>query len=386
MGGTTCSANADCSADSFCTGEGRCVSDVVSVAAGYSHTCAVRKDGKVFCWGGNDTAQVGMAAGGNVLRPVEVPINEPIRKLALGGGFSCAITTDDRVVCWGDNQVGQLGDGTVGGNRAEPAFVKMHDGSDLHSVGDLGAGSCFSCALTSSSGVSVYCWGCNNRSQLGLNTAESAQSAVPVPVPSAATAQQLAVGYEEAHFLGSDTICGWGSNAGAALSGATTTTFAVPTCFALAPVQQTFLGEGYGCARLVSGGVQCWGLQIGSSTILAPPGTIVPGIVATTLGGGMGHVCVRDANANVRCWGANFYGSLGDGTSQDSTIPTTVLDAQGAALAGVLSGGLTSSGVALHGCAILGDGSLYCWGWNLMGQIGNGASNNNEPNATPVKW
>src|SRR5262245_36731684 len=50
IGGTECSTNTECSADTFCS-EGRCVSDVVMVAAGGWHTCAVRKDGKLFCWG-----------------------------------------------------------------------------------------------------------------------------------------------------------------------------------------------------------------------------------------------------------------------------------------------------------------------------------------------
>jgi alpha-tubulin suppressor-like RCC1 family protein len=327
-----------------------------------------------------------MIAGGDVLRPVEVPINQPISKLALGGGFSCALTTDSKVTCWGDDSVGQLGDGTAGGNRPTPAFVKMEDGSDLNSVADVAAGSCFSCALTSIGGIGVYCWGCNNRSQLGRTTAETPQSAVALLVPSSSGARLLAVGDEEAQFFGIDMVCGWGSNLGSALSDGATTMFATPTCFSLASVLQPFLGEGHGCVRLTSGGVQCWGLQIGSSTILAPPGAVVPGIVATTLGGGMAHMCARDANANVRCWGANGSGSLGDGTSQDSTIPTTVLDARGMPLAGVLSDGLSISGTASHTCAILGDGSLYCWGWNSKGQIGNGVSNTNEPNAIPVRW
>lgn len=384
-GGDICSTNADCTADSFC-GDGRCISDVVTVAAGYWHTCAARKDGKVFCWGGNDTAQVGAGASGNVLRPAEVLVGQPIRKLALGGGFSCAITTDNRVMCWGDDEVGQLGDGTPGGHRAAPAFVKMQDGRELNSVVDLAAGGCFSCALTTTSDVGIYCWGCNNRSQLGRTTTEAAQSAVPLLVPSSSTARQLAVGAEDAHFVGNDMVCGWGYNFASSLAASGTTSFAMPTCFSLTSVSQPLLGDGFGCGRLASGAVQCWGLQIGSSTILAPPGTPVPGIVATTLGGGMDHVCARDVNANVRCWGANGYGALGDGSNQDSTIPTTVLDPRGNALTGVLSDGLTSSGYAMHSCAILGDGSLHCWGWNMMGQIGNGVSNTSERRATPVKW
>jgi len=261
----------------------------------------------------------------------------------------------------------------------------MEDGTDLRGVADIGSGSCHSCTL-SSLGDGVYCWGCNNRSQLGRTTAQAAQSAVAVLVPSSSAARLLAVGIEQAHFFGSDMICGWGSNQGSPLSGAPTTTFAMPTCFSLASVQQPFLGYGFGCARLASGAVQCWGLQIGSSTIMSPPGMAVPGIVATTLGGGEGHACARDVNANLRCWGANSYGALGDGTTQDSTIPTTVIDAQGAPLANVLSGGIAISASSLHSCAIRSDGSLYCWGWNNMGQIGNGLRDTNALSATAVRW
>src|SRR4029078_11576235 len=183
---------------------------------------------------------------------------------------------------------GELGDGTAGGARSVPAFVKMADGSELNSVVDLAVGSCSSCALTSNGSVGVYCWGCNNWSQIGRTTTEAVQSAVPLLVPSSVSTRQLTLSAEAAAFFGSDMICGWGSNIGSAISGAAMTTFAMPTCFSLASVLQPFLGEGFGCARLASGAVQCWGLQIGSSTSVGPPGTGVPGIVATALGGGNG--------------------------------------------------------------------------------------------------
>jgi len=120
-GGTACSTNAECNADSFC-GEGRCISDVAMVATGGWNTCVVRKDGKLFCWGGNEHAQLGVPPDPTdptpaEVRPVEVPNSLSIRKLAIGGSFICAITTDDRVACWGDDSVGQLGDGTAGGDR-----------------------------------------------------------------------------------------------------------------------------------------------------------------------------------------------------------------------------------------------------------------------------
>jgi alpha-tubulin suppressor-like RCC1 family protein len=358
------------------------------VATGGWHTCALRKDGKLFCWGGNDNAEVGVPAGGNVLRPVEVPNSLSIRKLTLGLGSSCALTSDDRVACWGDDQFGQLGDGAAGGSRPTPAFVKKTDGTDLRFVADLAAGAVSACALVSSGVAGVYCWGHNEWSQLGRAAAQIAQSPAALLVPSSSSARLLAVGETTVHFVDvDDKVCGWGANRGSAISNGALLSSDTPTCFSLPSVLQTVLGGANGCGRLSSGAVQCWGLVIGSNgTIAPPPGMVLPGIAATTLGGGFDYLCARDANGTARCWGVNSDGALGDGTSQHSTVPTTVLNALGDPLTGVLSDGISSGGSARHTCAILGDGSLHCWGLNDRGQIGNGATTMAERRAVPVRW
>ena len=86
----------------------------------------------------------------------------------------------------------------------------------------------------------------------------------------------------------------------------------------------------------------------------------------------MGHACVRLSDGTEMCWGENVQGELGDGTVQNETVATSVLDERGSPLTNALSNGVSKSGTALHNCAILGDGSLRCWGWNDNGQVGNG--------------
>lgn len=287
-------------------------------------------------------------------------------------------------MCWGDDEFGALGDGTAGGIRSTPDVVRKTDGNSLTGVADIAAGSCFTCALAIEG---TYCWGCNNESQLGRDVASLAQSPAALLVSASATATLVATGDEEANFSDGAMVCGWGSNTWNALMSGNRKSSDTPSCFGLPSVVQTTLGRGWGCARLASGSVQCWGLILGTdSMIVQPPATYMPSVTATDLGGGMGHACARVADSTVKCWGANGEGELGDGTSQSETVPTNVLDQEGIPLSNVLANGLSKSGTALHNCAILGDGSLRCWGWNGNGQVGNGSPATNVTSATPVKW
>jgi alpha-tubulin suppressor-like RCC1 family protein len=354
------------------------------VATGHMHTCAARKDGKVLCWGGNDTSESGQTIQGWVLQPTEVAGLPPIRKLALGSGFSCVLTVNGRVMCWGDNRRGQLGDGTIGGNRPEARAVVKYEGPELSNVTDIAAGTCHACALASDN---IYCWGCNPQEQIGvpLNTAELT-SALTVPVTSFSDVRMIAVGEATSHYVTSDQICGWGSNQGYAVSAMPTSTFSTPQCFALGAVEQTVLGADRGCARLTSGAVQCWGFVLGGTTVVYPPGMVSGATSTTTLGGGAWHACIRETSSAVKCWGSNYYGAVGDGTGRDTMSPTAVVNEGGTPVTGVASGGLSASGTALHSCAILNDGSLHCWGWNSRGQVGNEGYYSSQFSATPVRW
>jgi alpha-tubulin suppressor-like RCC1 family protein len=196
----------------------------------------------------------------------------------------------------------------------------------------------------------------------------------------------IAVGEQTSHFATSDSICGWGSNQGYAVSVTPTSTFSTPTCFALGSVEQTMLGADRGCARLTSGAIQCWGFRFGGTTVVFPPGMPVSGAISTTLGGGGWHACVRESSSAVKCWGSNYWGALGDGTRIDSASPIAVVDEGGTPVTGVASNGLSAGGTAQHSCAILNDGSLHCWGSNSRGQIGNESYYTNQLRAAPVHW
>jgi alpha-tubulin suppressor-like RCC1 family protein len=92
------------------------------VAAGASHTCAVRS-GTLWCWGYNASGQLGDGTTEDRPSPVQVmDLPGKVVGAAAGMGFTCAITDDDRLWCWGENQHGQLGDGTTS-SRGTPGLV-----------------------------------------------------------------------------------------------------------------------------------------------------------------------------------------------------------------------------------------------------------------------
>ncbi len=104
----------------------------------------------------------------------------------------------------------------------------------------------------------------------------------------------------------------------------------------------------------------------------SPPGgpTPAPSVIIAQIDVGNYHVCANSLVGGGYCWGKNNFGGLGDGTNNNSGVPTQVNDT------GVLAGKVivgTSAGYN-HTCVVDSTGKVYCWGYNSQGQLGNGAS------------
>lgn len=89
--------------------------DAIAIDGGLAHSCALRTDGRIACWGKDDRSQLGPAAMGNSSRnqPLTVPIGGRADELAVGAEHTCAIAGTD-VWCWGNDRAGQLGSGASG--------------------------------------------------------------------------------------------------------------------------------------------------------------------------------------------------------------------------------------------------------------------------------
>jgi len=149
--------------------------DVVEVAAGASHMCALRRNGVVWCWGQNITGQLGDGTfkgeghPDNRKTPLPVVGLRHVKHIALGYAHSCAIVSSGDVFCWGDNWGDELGTGVKLDSQDSPGPPRKDDLNNLtarprpgkvaalsHAV-ELALPGQSSCARTLDG--KVYCWG-----------------------------------------------------------------------------------------------------------------------------------------------------------------------------------------------------------------------------------
>jgi alpha-tubulin suppressor-like RCC1 family protein len=261
-------------------------------------------------------------------------------------------------LAWGDNRDGALGDGTTT-NRSSPVAVL-----NLGRVLSVSAG--FAHAVAVKADGTAWLWGGNFTAGLGNGT-------LPVQVPGLASAVAAAAG--GAHtlaLLADSTVRAWGLNGLGQLGDGTGIDSDVPvTVTGLSGVVAIAAGLEHSLALKADGTVWAWGSnsfgQLGDGTIvgrLAPVQvTGLSGVVAIATGASSWHSLAVKTDGSVWAWGWNGWGQLGDGTYIDRLAPVQV-----AGLADVKS---VAAGTG-HSVALRIDGAVRTWGLNNHGQLGNG--------------
>ena len=161
------------------------------ISVGSEHTCAISLDNKVYCWGRNNTGQLGINAYDDDPHTTPVAVNttngvsslygKTVTSISTGTGYTCALDSTGAVHCWGWNDNGQIGDNTTGTDRLAPVAVNIASGtSSLYgkTVTSISANGYHTCAIDSAG--HVHCWGNNNQGAIGDNT--TIDRLVPVAV------------------------------------------------------------------------------------------------------------------------------------------------------------------------------------------------------------
>ena len=299
-------------------------------SGGFDHNCGVTTDGAGYCWGYNSNGQLGndngIGSSAYTTTPAAVTGGLTYKAVSTGVYHTCGLATSGAIYCWGDNYSGQLGNGTTSYVNGTPVAVSggltfvAVTVSDQHSCGLTAAGA-------------AYCWGDNGAGELG--TGDTIPSTVPVPVTGGLSFVALSAGYA------------------------------------------------HGCGLTQAGAAYCWGnngageLGHGTTVRSTSPVLVSGGLTFASISAGQDYTCGVTTGGAAYCWGDNSYGTLGNSANlfTHNANPTPL----------PVSGGLTFQTVSagnLHTCGVTTTGTMYCWGDNSEGELGNGSATGGS--VTPV--
>jgi len=367
---------------------------VTAVGGGEIHSAALKEDGTVWTWGTNSRGQLGNGTIENSYTPVQVvdtadPTSYLTHVIAIdvgklyyigSGGHTLALKDNGTVFAWGFNPYGQLGDGTV---VTRSTAVQVIDPADptgyLTSIKAIAAGAQNSLAVKQD-GL-VLTWGRNNYGQLGDATTQDRW--FPGAVSGLNDGIAVAGGYGHSLAIKQDgTAWAWGNNGNGQLGCGDNSNRLTPVqVFGLTNAIALAAGKYYSAALKGDGTVWTWGEnsvgQLGNGTVGFPASSNKPvqvkdpmdqtgyltGVIAIACGDY--HTMALKADGTIFAWGANNSGQLGDGTTINKTLPVQV-----SGLSSVIAIDCGNG----HSLAVKSDGTAWAWGGNWGGQLGDGTT------------
>ncbi|GAB4401821.1 MAG: hypothetical protein OHK0048_19000 [Rhodoferax sp.] len=349
----------------------------VRVVPGGYHTVALKSDGTLWAWGRNLFGQLGDGTTLDKASPVQIGTDKTWTQIAAGEFHTVALKSDGTLWAWGSNQFGQLGDGTLT-HRIAPTKI----GSAANWIA-IAAGKSHTLAIKKD--FTLWAWGNNTYGQLGTDPAakvinDTIPAQVGVDKNYFSNWTQVSAGDKHTVARRADgTIWAWGDNSRGQLGLADLTDPALPAK-AVTPTQvmpaladrwiAIAAGGEHTAAIRTDGRLFTWGANgYGQLGLVGRFGDVgLPTMVgdddhwASVSAGGVFNLALK-TDGSLWTWGGNNQGQLGNGTQIDLTVPTQL--GTETTWVRVLAG-------SQHALAERADGTVWVWGRNQEGQQGNG--------------
>jgi len=362
---------------------------ITSISAGMYHACVVAS-GAVYCWGYNNSGQLGNGSTTSAIVPVAVDSSgvlagKTVTAVSAGAYATCAVASG-AAFCWGAGGNGELGN-SASLNSSSPVAVTTIGALAGKTVTSIDAGQSHICAIASGA---AFCWGYAGNGRLGNTSVSSYYGSVNAPlavdvsgVLAGKTVTSISSGEANSCAIASGAAYCWGHGEAGQLGNNSSTTSTLPvavdtTLLKSGSTYEISSGSYFSCA-IASGAAYCWGTnesgRLGNNSatnskipVAVAATAVLTGKSVTALSVGFNHTCAIASGA-AYCWGYGDYGKLGDGSGQTFTTPVAV------STSGVLAGKTITAISAgyMHTCA-LADGAAYCWGNNEQGQLGNSST------------
>ncbi len=363
------------------------LTDVQYAAAGTSHSLAIKTNGTVVAWGLNSNGQLGINSTTTSKMAVVVSGLTDVIDLVGGGAHSMAMKSDGSIWSFGFNYTGALGDGTSTRRLTPVRAGGTTLGLRMAAKNNL--------SVVEKTDGTIVSFGENVSGVFGNGTLGYAMTMAQVPSLTGIT--QVAAGGNQTMTLKSDgAVWTFGDNENSNLGDGTSTASgipvrATPATGVLDQVTQIAAGLNHQVAMKGNGTVFAWGLnsngQVGdnSTTLRSRPvqvktnsTTFLAGV--TAISAGDTHTVALKNDNTVWSWGLNSSGQLGDGTATKRTVATQMLASAGVPFSGAVA--IAAGGT--HTLILKSDGTVWGVGNNANGRLGNNTTSN-SPYPVQVK-